>query len=180
MSSELLERTKKELRALLISAPRGVNAFNLAKDYKMVTKKELPWRELGYRNLHVFVRSIPDVIREETGPDGQPVYKAIPNKETATIARMVASQKKPPLKKAARMTTSTPAQKRNMHFTSNVRSRPRAFFQVPTTSRGRVGAGGGNWAAAASNRAFPRANTSGSGYGGGRFYSSGTRGKFIF
>ena len=66
----LLEKTKKELRSVLISAPRGVPARLLLKDYKAVTGKELPYRQLGFRSLDEFLRAIQDVACATPGPTG--------------------------------------------------------------------------------------------------------------
>ena len=97
---ELLEKTKKALRSVLISAPRGVPARMIFGDYKAVMGKELPYRELGYRNIEDFIRSIPDVVRIGSGPTGEPTYYAVANAETQQIARFVAVQKKPKFKKS--------------------------------------------------------------------------------
>ena len=96
---QILGKLKKELRSLLISAPRGVALPLLAKDYKMVMGKELPYREIGYRTLEQLIDSIPDTIRLGHGPAGLTCY-AVANAETQQIARFVASQKKPALKKS--------------------------------------------------------------------------------
>ena len=96
---QVLEKTKKELRSLLISAPRGVALPLLAKDYKMVIGREMPYRELGFRNVEQFIDSIPDTVQLGSGPAGLTCY-AIANAETRQIARFVASQKKPSIKKS--------------------------------------------------------------------------------
>ena len=97
----MLEKTKKELRSLLISAPRGVALPLLTKDYKMVMGKELPYRVLGFRSIEEFMHEIPDTISLGSGPAGLTCY-AVANAETQQIARFVASQKKPALKKSLR------------------------------------------------------------------------------
>lgn len=96
---QVRSKLKKELRSLLISAPRGVALPLLTKDYKMVMGKELPYREMGYRTVEQFIDSIPDTIRLGHGPAGLTCY-AVANAETQQIARFVASQKKPALKKS--------------------------------------------------------------------------------
>lgn len=96
----LLEKTKKELRSVLISAPRGVPERLLLSDFRKVLGKELPYRELGFRNLGEFVYAASDVIRLGQGPTGEPTFFGVANTETAQIARFVATQKKTKLKKS--------------------------------------------------------------------------------
>jgi hypothetical protein len=137
---QILDKTKKELRSLLISAPRGVAVSLLAKDYKMVMGKELPYREMGCRNIEQFIQSIPDTVRVGHGPAGLTCY-AVANAETQQIARFVASQKKPALKKslkpppvAIRQPTKMSGFTKKSHFGPGS-SRPRKFHYS--------GAGGG-------------------------------------
>ena len=99
-SAELLVKTKKALRALLISAPRGVPKRLLWTDYKMVIGKELPFRNLGFSSLEDFIHGIPDVIRVGPGVNGEPTLFPVVTSETEQIARFVATQKKPKLKKS--------------------------------------------------------------------------------
>ena len=96
----ILEKTRKELRSVLISAPRGVPARMLLKDYKMVTGKELPYRQLGFNTLEDFIHAQSDVVRIGLGPTGEPTFYGVANAETAQISRFVASQKKTKLKKS--------------------------------------------------------------------------------
>lgn len=96
----VLEKTRKELRSVLISAPRGVPTRMLLKDYKMVTGKELPYRQLGFSSLEDFIHSQSDVVRVGMGPTGEPTFYGVANAETAQISRFVASQKKTKLKKS--------------------------------------------------------------------------------
>ena len=133
----LLERTKKELRSLLISAPRGVPARMLYKDYKMVIGKELPYRQLGFRNADEFVQSLSDVVRLGFGPTGEQTYFGVANAETAQISRFVASQKKPKLKKShAPPPTIARTPMRMAAFTRKSHYGPRPYFKGGSTSRG--------------------------------------------
>ncbi len=97
---ELLEKTKKALRSVLISAPRGVPVRLLVGDFRMVLGYELPYRQLGFNNLDAFVHSIPDVVRLGSGLQGEPTYFAVADSKTSQILRFVASQRKPKIKKA--------------------------------------------------------------------------------
>lgn len=124
---ELLEKTKKDLRSLLISAPRGVPARLLLSDFKMVTGKELPYRQLGFRNLDDLVRAIPDVIQSGMGSTGEMTFFGVANANTQQIARFVKVQKKPKLKKSGApppVRLRTPVNK--MAFTNRNRYGPRS------------------------------------------------------
>lgn len=96
----MLERTSKDLRSVLISAPRGVPLRMLLNDFKMVVGSELPYRQLGHQRLEDFMRSIPNVVRVDRGPTGEPTCFAIADAATSQIARFVATQRKPKLKKS--------------------------------------------------------------------------------
>ena len=97
---KLLDKVKKDIRAMLISAPLGVPAHIFAKDYRQMNGKEIPLRELGYRQLDTFVLSIPNVVRIGTGPTGLVTFYPVATKETQHIVNMIKKQKKPSIKKA--------------------------------------------------------------------------------
>lgn len=99
--SELRDKTKKALRSILISAPRGVPAKLILKDYKMVMGKELPLRSLGFQTVDEFIKSVPDVVRAAPGATGELTLFPVANAETQQIARFVASQKKPKIRKSS-------------------------------------------------------------------------------
>ena len=97
---QLLEKTKKALRSVLISAPRGVPAHLLLSDYRKVMGKELPFRALGFSSVEQFVAALDDVVRVAPGPTGVTTLYPVANQETKQIMRFVAAQKKAPLKKS--------------------------------------------------------------------------------
>lgn len=97
---KLMERTCKDVRSVLISAPRGVPARLLLSDFKMVLGSELPYRQLGFQRLEDFLRSIPDVVRVDRGVTGEPTCFAVADASTSQLARFVAMQKKPKMKKS--------------------------------------------------------------------------------
>lgn len=97
--SEVLDKTKKALRAVLISAPRGVPVRMLCRDFKTVLGYELPYKQLGFHRLEEFIRTIPDVARLGTN-NGDPTYYAVADEKTSQILRFVTSQKKPKVKKS--------------------------------------------------------------------------------
>ena len=90
----LIKNTRAMLRSVLLSAPRGVRARSLESEYRGITGKMIPYRELGYKSLKDFMNSLQDVARLSTA-DGEPVYYGVADSSTAHIAKMVAKQKKP-------------------------------------------------------------------------------------
>ena len=96
---KLLDRTRKDLRSVLISAPRGVPLRMLLQDFKMILGYELPFRQLGFQKYEEFIRTIPDVVKLAMGAMNEPTCFAVADANTRQIARFVALQKKPKLKK---------------------------------------------------------------------------------
>ena len=93
-NDSLLKNTRSMLRSVLLSAPRGVRARNLEGEYRGITGKSIPYRELGYKSLKDFMNTLQDVARLSTA-EGEPVYYGVADSSTAHIAKMVAKQKKP-------------------------------------------------------------------------------------
>lgn len=110
-NESLLKNTRSMLRSVLLSAPRGVRARNLEAEYRGITGKIIPYRELGYRSLKEFMNTLQDVARLST-TEGEPVYYGVADSSTAHIAKMVAKQKKPPKKKAQPLYSSNFKQSR--------------------------------------------------------------------
>ena len=96
---KLLDRTCKDLRSVLISAPRGVPLRLIQSDFRMVLGYELPFKQLGFQRLDDFISSVPDVVRVEWS-NGEHTCLAVADASTSQIARFVATQKKPKLKKS--------------------------------------------------------------------------------
>lgn len=97
---KILDRTKKDLRSVLISAPRGVPLPMLLRDFKQVLGSELPFKQLGFQRVEDFLKTIPDVVKVGRGVTGDPTCFAVADACTSQIARFVAAQKKPKLKKS--------------------------------------------------------------------------------
>ena len=161
---QLLDKTKKALRSLLISAPRGVVVHLLAKDYNMVMGKELPYRELGYRSLDDFINSIPDTIRLGHGPGGLTCY-AVANAETQQIARFVALQKKPALKKSLRPPAIVSKPTKMSGFSKKNHFGP----AHSRTKKYTGGGGGGAWSNSSSSRQYVPAGYRPGGGGGSKY-----------
>lgn len=93
-NESLLKNTRSMLRSVLLSAPRGVRARNLEAEYRGITGKIIPYRELGYKSLKDFMNTLQDVATLSTA-GGEPVYYGVADSSTAHIAKMVSKQKKP-------------------------------------------------------------------------------------
>ncbi|XP_078331753.1 tudor domain-containing protein 7-like isoform X3 [Crassostrea virginica] len=104
-----LEEVKSMLRAVLMSCKEGVPAYVLQKDYREITQEPLPFLKLGFANLDDFINSIPDVVRVRRNKQGEMVYHAVANEETAHIQQLVSKQRSTKKKK-----TLKPARRRPM------------------------------------------------------------------
>lgn len=120
-----LEEVKSMLRAVLMSCKEGVPAHVLQRDYREVTQEPLPFKKLGFSNLDDFINSIPDVVRVRRNKEGEVVYHAVANEETAHIHSLVSKQKSTKKKKKLQ-----PAQRRPVR-----RSEPYKFFPPGSNSR---------------------------------------------
>lgn len=134
---KLLDRTRKDLRSVLISAPRGVPIRLLLNDYKMVLGCELPYRQLGYHRVEDLITSIPDVARMRRDvTSGEQTCFAVADQSTSQIARFVALQKKPRLKRS----NAPPLTRKSMYAGFTRKSK----FGPSSAKPGRAGGGGGN------------------------------------
>eukprot|EP00117_Sycon_ciliatum_P043077 scpid13002/ scgid31240/ Tudor domain-containing protein 5 len=89
MASEM-EPAKLALRSLLLSAPRGLSAAQIAGDWQVILYKACPFRELGFSSVEQMLEAMPDVAeRNYSG-----IYTAVANKATAHIKELVDKQKK--------------------------------------------------------------------------------------
>lgn len=135
---KLLERTSKDLRSVLISAPRGVPLRMLLNDFRMVVGSELPYRQLGYQRLEDFMRSIPNVVRVDRGAMGDPTCFAVADAATSQIARFVATQRKPKMKKS----NAPPLVRKPMYAGFTKKSKFGPTSSRPYSSRGRFASSG--------------------------------------
>lgn len=63
-SSQEYAELKTELRSILISSQQGCNEQQLMRDYGAYnSKKDIPYRAMGYNSLIELMRSMPDVAR---------------------------------------------------------------------------------------------------------------------
>lgn len=127
---KLKDRVKKEIRSLLISAPRGVPANLFLKDYRSMNGKELPFRDLGYGRLEDFICSIPDVVKVGNGPTGQATFYPVATRETQHMVSLISRQKKPTLKKSL-VPSPIVAPKNTPRFNAFSRKGPHGYRSVP-------------------------------------------------
>lgn len=112
---ELLKKTETMLRAVLVSSPRGVPLYRLDREYRSITFEPIPYQKCGFRTLEDFLRSIPKVARIGKDRDGETVVTGVPSEADQHVAKLIAKQKKPKIRKS----TSRPA-RRPRALTSSV------------------------------------------------------------
>ncbi|XP_015283711.1 PREDICTED: tudor domain-containing protein 7 isoform X2 [Gekko japonicus] len=83
----------KMLRAVLQSHKEGVPFSHLQGEYKSLTGDWIPFKLLGHPSLEAYLKSIPGVVRIETGRTGEVICHAVACQETARIAQLVARQR---------------------------------------------------------------------------------------
>lgn len=100
--AKLRAETIAMLRAVLISSPLGVKFDKLYRDYKQLTGKTIPYKELGFPKLEFFIQSIPDVARAEKGGNGEWTLKGVASQADKHVAKLISKQKKPKVRKSAK------------------------------------------------------------------------------
>jgi len=93
-SSDDYVELKTELRSILISSQQGCNEQQLMRDYSAYNAhKEIPFRQMGYRNLIELLKSMPDVAKIDQTK--MPVIiHGVPDQSTAHIKKLVMTQRK--------------------------------------------------------------------------------------
>ncbi|XP_048587343.1 tudor domain-containing protein 5 isoform X2 [Nematostella vectensis] len=98
------EKTKQQvsrhLRALLISAPNGLNVVEVQNDYFKFIGKHLPYRELGYKSALELLQALPDVVRP-SWVRGELILRGIVDEASQRVASLIAKQRKAPKKSRA-------------------------------------------------------------------------------
>ncbi|XP_014662464.1 PREDICTED: tudor domain-containing protein 5-like [Priapulus caudatus] len=89
---KLMEKLKKEVRAVLLTSKSGLTVYELEKDYADMMSRPLPYRELGFGNVTDLCRSMSDVVSISM-IRGKVVLVGIPDKATEHVARLVQGQK---------------------------------------------------------------------------------------
>ena len=92
-SNDYLE-LKTELRSILISSQEGCTEQQLLKEYAAYNgQREIPFRQMGYKDLNELLKSMPDVARIDTRR-GYLVIHGVSDENTAHIKEFVMQQKK--------------------------------------------------------------------------------------
>ncbi|XP_013402320.1 tudor domain-containing protein 5 isoform X2 [Lingula anatina] len=89
--ASLKKETKKEIRAVLLSTPKGLSAREVLADYRNFQGRPLPFRELGYNSAEDFFRDIPDVCTLDW-VHGELVLRGVADESTKHIERLVSRQ----------------------------------------------------------------------------------------
>lgn len=61
--TNLLDKTKTVLKALIISSQQDLTVDQLNRDYRCSEGRDIPYSMLGHHNLKAFLHSIPDILR---------------------------------------------------------------------------------------------------------------------
>ena len=109
--AEIKEETKKQIRALLLSAPKGLSGRDIQNDFKCMMGKTLPFRELGYSTAEDLFRDLPDVVRV-TWVDGEVILRGVSDTTTKHIERLVSRQKVPTKRRGASKNRKGPPPRR--------------------------------------------------------------------
>lgn len=88
----ILERVKKEVRALLISSKSGCTPKKLLDDYLQVMGENLPFQRFGYSDFMDFIQSIPDVVSVCYSRKRVTLY-GVSNSKTKKIHDLVSKQR---------------------------------------------------------------------------------------
>ena len=88
---QLLERTKKQLRSVLLSEKGGVAADQLERDYRDLVGETIPTRRLGFPTLEAFLRSLPDTCSIQWRGAALTV-QGVASGQTRHVQEMVARQ----------------------------------------------------------------------------------------
>lgn len=107
---ELKKKTAVLLRSVLVSSPRGVPLSQLNKEYKVFSYSNIPFKEMGFSSVEMFIKNIPDVASLKRNNDGQLVVVGVASEADKHVAKLIAKQKKPKKRsKAGQLRRPTPA-----------------------------------------------------------------------
>lgn len=86
------EETKKQLRALLLSAPAALTVIELKRDYHDFMGDPIPYREFGYTSLEDFLKDMPDALRV-SWKNGVMCLQPVAQEASVHIQKLVSKQK---------------------------------------------------------------------------------------
>ncbi|KAI0979352.1 hypothetical protein GJ496_008505 [Pomphorhynchus laevis] len=83
-----LNKLKRNIRSVLISAKDGLRSNELIQNYKEYIGGQIPFHDYGFRSLHGFLQKIPDVCRTERHHCNF-IYYAVADDSTRNIQKLV-------------------------------------------------------------------------------------------
>ncbi|XP_060065757.1 tudor domain-containing protein 5-like [Ylistrum balloti] len=86
------EETKKQLRALLLSAPAALTIQELKRDYHDFMGDPIPFREFGYTTLEDLLKDMPDALRV-SWENGVMCLAPVAQEASVHIQKLVSKQK---------------------------------------------------------------------------------------
>ncbi|XP_028407750.1 tudor domain-containing protein 5-like isoform X2 [Dendronephthya gigantea] len=87
----LLPEVKKNIRALLISAPRGLSVEDIEHDYHAMLGKPLPFKHFRCKSALEFLKTMPDVVKANWS-NGILILEGIADESSKHIAKLVSRQ----------------------------------------------------------------------------------------
>ncbi|CAF1157879.1 unnamed protein product [Adineta steineri] len=97
---------KTELRSILISSQQGCTEHQLLKDYaEYNSRKEIPFRDMGYKTLLDLLSSMPDVARIDYNRTPLTIH-GVADQSTAHIKKFVMTQKRKKTTRSSRGTVN--------------------------------------------------------------------------
>lgn len=85
MSKEVPDDVKAYIRAVLLSAPKGVKQTKFPREYENFANSKIEWRKMGFVDLYEFLLAIPDVARlEYSKKDAQNIIFGVNKKDIYT------------------------------------------------------------------------------------------------
>ncbi|PIK59187.1 putative tudor domain-containing protein 5 [Apostichopus japonicus] len=125
--AKLRDSVKKNVRALLISAPMGLSMREMERDYAEVICEPIPALQLGFNSAQDLLLDMPDVARPQW-ERGNLVLFGVADNTTKHIQRMVSRQRKD----KAKIQKKRAAVNRSSRYTRNTQQPPRK--KLPSSS----------------------------------------------
>ncbi|SPP74652.1 uncharacterized protein LOC117592125 [Drosophila guanche] len=91
--TEQLGVVKKMVHSVLVSSPQVMSLMQLSRDYREMVGADVPYHQLGYKDLEHFLRSLPDIV-QVTGSGHMAIVRPVATAESAHIQKFVKCQKK--------------------------------------------------------------------------------------
>lgn len=125
--AKLRDSVKKNVRALLISAPMGLSMREMERDYAEVICEPIPALQLGFNSAQDLLLDMPDVARPQW-ERGNLVLFGVADNTTKHIQRMVSRQRKD----KAKIQKKRAAVNRSSRYSRNTQQPPRK--KLPSSS----------------------------------------------